>query len=513
MGAGQAGGQAAMCALTIETAARLVKTRATLCPGPPYRHGGRFSRQGPPKARAPFRRRPGRRACSSPLTDGALSDIVAGMSAMFHNFREILTHLDSLGLFHMDMRLGRMRRALSALGLTRPPFTVVQILGTNGKGSTAAFLASLCAAHGCKTGLYTSPHFVSPEERIRVNGQALPGESWTARANALMAEAPPPGGLTYFEFLTALALLLFREHGVDVAVLEAGLGGRHDATTALDADLLCYTPIALDHRDILGPTLAAIASDKAAAVRGPAPLCTAPQFPAAARCLEEAARARHAPLHQAEALPAAWLPRLGLAGPHQLVNAGLALAAWRQLAPLLGRRADDAAAQTRGLTRAFLAGRLQRVPAAKEYPPLLLDGAHNPHGMRALLRSLDYLEQSSGVRPAGAVFSCLGDKDWRTSALMLKRRLGAAPLFIPALDNPRAADIHNVAAACDSLPPATARPLEGPNALPRALAAARRVKGASPERPILLTGSLYLLAEFFTLFPNLAAAAPPKALP
>lgn len=434
------------------------------------------------------------------------------MSTMFHNFQEVLAHLDGLGLFHMDMRLDRMRRALAALDLTRPPFTVVQILGTNGKGSTAAFLASLCAAHGCKTGLYTSPHFVSPEERIRVNGQPLSGETWTAHANAIMAVAPPPGGLTYFEFLTVLTLLLFREEGVDVAVLEAGLGGRHDATTAVAADLLCYAPIALDHKDVLGPTLAAIAGDKAAAVRGPVPLCTAPQFPEAARCLEEAAHAHNAPLYQAEALSAAWIPRLGLAGPHQMVNAGLALTAWRQLAPLLDRQADDAAAQAEGLARAFLPGRLQSVPGTEDYPALLLDGAHNPHGMRALLRALDYLEQS-GVRPAGAVFSCLGDKDWRTSALMLKHRLGAAPLFIPALDNPRAADVREVAAACDSLPPATAVPLAGPRALPKALAAARRVEGTAPERPILLTGSLYLLAEFFTLFPHLSAAAPPKALP
>lgn len=94
------------------------------------------------------------------LTGGPLSDTVAAMSTMFHNFQDILAHLDGLGLFHMDMRLDRMRRALTALNLTRPPFTVVQILGTNGKGSTAAFLAALCTAHGCKTGLYTSPHFV-----------------------------------------------------------------------------------------------------------------------------------------------------------------------------------------------------------------------------------------------------------------------------------------------------------------------------------------------------------------
>ena len=140
---------------------------------------------------------------------------------------------------------------------------------------------------------------------------------------------------------------------------------------------------------------------------------------------------------------------------------------------------------------------------------MLLDGAHNPHGMRALLRALD----AADIRPAGAVFSCLGDKDWRTSALMLKHWLGAAPLVIPALDNPRAADPREVARACDGLPPATATVFEGPRALSDALAAARRLEGADPERPVLLTGSLYLLAEFFALFPHLLAAVPPKALP
>ena len=383
------------------------------------------------------------------------------MRTSFQNVWEVLAHLDGLGLFHMDLSLNRMHRALGALDLTRPPFTVVQILGTNGKGSTAAGLASLCMAHGCKTGLYTSPHFVSPEERIRVDGRPWPAESWTAHANEIMAAAPD---LTYCEFLTVLALLLFREEKVDVAVLEAGLGGRHDATTAVPADLLCYAPIALDHK---------------------------------------------AMLFQAAPLPAASAPGLGLAGPHQLVNAGLALAAWRHLAPLLGKNADNTAAQAHGLAHAFVPGRLQSVPGTKDSPPMLLDGAHNPHGMSALLRALD----AADIRPAGAVFSCLGDKDWRTSALMLKHWLGAAPLVIPALDNPRAADPREVARACDGLPPATATVFEGPRALPDALAAARRLEGADPERPVLLTGSLYLLAEFFALFPHLLAAVPPKALP
>lgn len=434
------------------------------------------------------------------------------MRASFQNFQQVLAHLKGKGLFHMDLSLDRMRRALAALDLARPPFAVAQILGTNGKGSTASFLASLCTAHGCKTGLYISPHFVSPEERIRVDGRPWPGDRWIAHADRILSVAPD---LTYFEFLTVLALLIFRDERVDVAVLEAGLGGRHDATTAVAADLLCFTPIALDHKDVLGPSLGHIAGDKAGAVRGPAPICAAAQFPAAERCIEEAALAHGAPLLWAEPLPAPApggmaSANLGLQGPHQLVNAGLALAAWQPLATLLGKRADDVRAQAYGLARAFLPGRLQSVPAAHNHPPLLLDGAHNPHGMRALLKAL----QQNNIRPAGAVFSCLGDKDWRTSALMLKHFLGAAPMFIPALDNPRAAQAREVAASCNALPPATAVALEN---LPEALARSADVLGAGakadPARPLLLTGSLYLLAEFFTLHPDLLEVPAPGPAP
>ncbi|WP_297671119.1 bifunctional folylpolyglutamate synthase/ dihydrofolate synthase [uncultured Desulfovibrio sp.] len=422
------------------------------------------------------------------------------MSDFFRSPADILRHLDELGLFHVDMGLARMRRALAALGLTRPPFVTAQVLGTNGKGSTAAFLAALAQAHGCRTGLYTSPHFVSPAERIRIGGAGAsacipwPAERWVEAANAVMAAAPD---LTYFEFLTVLALLVFRQEHVQLAVLEAGLGGRYDATSAVAADLMCYAPIAMDHRNVLGPTLAAIAADKAAAVRGPAPVCTAAQFPAAAAALAAAARAQGASL--VTAAPVAADAPLGLNGPHQRGNAGLALAAWRALAPLLGKNPDDANAQALGLRRAFMPGRLQRVPGTAQHPPLLLDGAHNAHGMQALATAL----RAEGLRPAGAVYSCLNDKDWQPPARMLRHVLGAAPLFVVTLRNPRAARAEDIAAVCNSRPPATATALpEGDDALARALAATRGLPGVGPERPVLLTGSLYLLAEFFERYPQ-----------
>lgn len=471
------------------------------------------------------------------------------MKHFFSDFSQIQHHLDGLGLFHMDMGLDRMRRALALLDLARPPFVTVQILGTNGKGSTAAFLSALCQAHGLRTGLYTSPHFVSPTERIRIDGRPWPQDRWPAQADKIMNAVPE---LTYFEFLTVLALLAFREEQVDVAVLEAGLGGCHDATTAVSADLTCFTPIAMDHKDVLGADLAAIARDKAGAIRPGVPVCAARQFPQAASALGNAAAACKAPLVWADALEASFEP--GLAGPHQRDNAALALTAWRRLAPMLGKNPADAALQQQGLARAFIPGRLQAILATAGLPPLLLDGAHNPHGMASLVNAL----RQTGVRPAAVVFSCLGDKDWHTVAAMLKKALGPTPVFVPALDNPRAALVRDVAdffnatppvatqatalavanggasaqnalgkaplgdkplakahladdpQACltqnalGNAPPDNSPPDNAPHAnLARALAlAARCAEADGNQRPVLITGSLYLLAEFFSLFPR-----------
>ena len=187
---------------------------------------------------------------------------------MFRSFEEVLSFLDGLGMFHMDFGLDRMYRAIKALrlepGLDGWQPYIVQIVGTNGKGSTSTFLASIGCAHGLKTGLYTSPHFVTPRERVRIDGKILTEEVWTDLAGTVHAAAPD---LTYFEFVTVLGLLAFKQAGVDLVVMEAGLGGMHDATTAMAADMTCFAPIDLDHTRILGPTLTHIATDKAGAIR------------------------------------------------------------------------------------------------------------------------------------------------------------------------------------------------------------------------------------------------------
>ncbi len=450
------------------------------------------------------------------------------MSQRFHSFADIQRHLDSLGLFHMDMRLGRMEDALLKLNLSRPPFVVAQVLGTNGKGSTSTFLASLAQAHGCRVGLYTSPHFVSPTERIRINGQPVPGEEWVDAANRIMAVAP---ALTYFEFLTVLAVCIFADKKVDVAVLEAGLGGRYDATTAMPCDCCCFVPVAMDHADILGPTIADIAADKAHAIRSAAPVFTGPQFPIVAKILRERAQSYGAPLVEANPLPdgrCAGHPdrqqgradvapyTLGLAGAHQHANAALALECWRFLAQKLGRAVTDDAVR-RGLAEAFVPGRLQRIAATDSLPPLILDGAHNPHGTRSLM---EYLA-AADIRPSACVYSCLHDKEWRPSLAMLARVLGQAPLFVPAIDNPRAEDPAAVVAFYEALHKGqggSAHACTGadgnndgrngdragacgasPVAQALRMAATRYIPDGGP---ILVCGSLYLLAELFALHPQ-----------
>lgn len=413
----------------------------------------------------------------------------------FKDMDALLAWLDGLGLFHVELGLGRMRAALGLLGLEKPPFYVAQVLGTNGKGSTSSFLASLSESAGCPVGLYLSPHFVSPKERILVNGRQADDSAWLDGANLVM-EKTGHLGLTYFEFLTLLALVIFSRSGVRLAVLEAGLGGKNDATSAVAAQTHCFAPIAMDHAAIIGPDIADIARDKASAIKMQSHVFHAPQFPAVLEILRRAAREAGAHI-----LPAGEAPktRLGLAGAHQGANAALALAAWRRISADMNMPEGD---WRRGLSEAFLPGRMQKVPAGAGHPALLLDGAHNPHGLQALARFLAGLETDSGTgaatfaMPDAVIFSALADKDWRPSLARLLRIFNDRPFFIPELGNERAASAHELASFCGT---GRAAPFTGPDALSEALAAAKK---RSPLGTALMTGSLYLLGEFFSLYPQ-----------
>jgi dihydrofolate synthase/folylpolyglutamate synthase len=425
----------------------------------------------------------------------------------FASFAGLAAHLDKLGLFRIRPELGNLRDVLGRLAPDKPP-AVAQVAGTNGKGSTSTFIASLARAHGLRTGLFTSPHFVSFRERIRINGVPVGEEALLAPANRIMAAGG--GELTYFEFVTALAALVFSaDSGAmpDVAVMETGLGGAWDAVTALPVDALAYTPIGLDHCRILGGTVAAIAADKAGAIRDGKPVFSAAQPEEAMNALRKAAAERGSPFRAAggrETLPGpvrdGALP-LGLAGEHQHANAGLALAVWRSLARQNGWRTSEEK-ESRALAAAFIPGRMQFVPAsaAHRHPALLLDGAHNGHGMAALGEHL----ARHGVSPAAVIFSCLEDKNPAEMAAHL-RVLATGPVFVPPVrDNPRAVKSEALARAVGL----AAVPVTD---MAEALARARNhvaaylpeEAAARPERhPVLVCGSLYLLGDFFALRPE-----------
>lgn len=434
------------------------------------------------------------------------------MSRPFNSWQEFSARLEQLGLFRMRPGTERIATVLETLGRRRCPVPLAQIVGTNGKGSTCAFLSSLARAHGLRCLTHFSPHFVSARERLRLfsprgsrDGELLPETFWLEAANTVMRA----GGesLTYFELLTAIAACLPEPLQADLVLMESGLGGSFDATTALDADLLIFTPIALDHRQVLGPGLREIAADKAGALRRGVPALSAPQSPEAGEILLAAAAAKACPLSFAPpSLPEEARGGLGLAGAHQEGNAALALAAWRALAPLCRVRARADAEQD-GLAEAWIAGRLQFITPAPNQglPALILDGAHNAHGLAALGHSLAVL----GIAPGALIFSCLQDKE-PESLFPHLRALAGGPIFVPPVrDNPRAAPPEALAAGI-GLSATPARDL--PQALDMAMtyfkerlpqeASGRPPAPGQSAHPLLICGSLYLLGEFFTLYPQ-----------
>ncbi|MBQ7738165.1 MAG: bifunctional folylpolyglutamate synthase/ dihydrofolate synthase [Desulfovibrionaceae bacterium] len=412
------------------------------------------------------------------------------MDRKIETFNDVLEYLDTKGLFHVDLSLDRMHTALKRLNLEHPSFFVVQILGTNGKGSTSTFLANICQKHNLKTGLYTSPHFVSPLERIKINGRSVAGSDLIEPARIIQATAPD---LTYFEFLTIAALLLFQDK-VDVAILEAGLGGAHDATTAIPADLICYTPIALDHCQVLGKSLEAIATDKAQAIRSAVPVCTTKQYPKAWDILSKMAKETQASLEVADPLDNT--RGFLLTGNHQAINAGLAVLAFQKLASLLKINPSQSLLDL-GLKTAFLPGRLQRAAKSSSYPAMILDGGHNPHGVQTVLAAL-----RDGQQPSAVIYAGLDDKDWPSALRLLAQEYrGKIPAYFPVLNNPRASQASKMHDLWYDHPHLGEKESFRPQTVGQILRAlALETKS---EDYVLVIGSLYLLAEVYTEFPNL----------
>jgi len=406
--------------------------------------------------------------------------------------------------------LARPARLFALLGVAEPPYPTVIVAGTNGKGSTAAMLASILCAAGYRVGLYTQPHLHTYRERIQIDRQLITPDQFAAglervRAGiaALAAAAPELGPVTTYEAATALALLHFAAEGVDVAVLEVGLGGRLDATNVAPAIVSVLTPIALDHTEVLGDTVAAIAAEKAAVIKPGGIAVCAPQAPEALAVIEQTAAARGAELRLVDdgqaAMPPGTRPaarregdrivgrratyaglRLGLVGAHQWTNATVAVAAAEALVDR--GLAVPPAAVADGLARVQWPGRLEVLTAGP--PPVVADGAHNPAGAAALAAALT---QHFPATRRLLVLGVSADKD--VDGILTALAPVVARVYATAARHPRAAPRERVARA------ARARGLPV-QTIPDVAAAIRHAQLQRGTNDLVcVAGSLYVVAE------------------
>ncbi len=445
--------------------------------------------------------------------------------------------------------LAHMRVLAAALGDPQTTFPSVLIAGTNGKGSTAATLASILRAAGYRTALYTSPHLTRVNERIQIDGVPIGDEDFARlyfevdeTARRLVESGDLPHTPSFFEALTAVAFLSFagdrRGEGrpVDIAVLEVGLGGRLDATNIVEPLLSIITDIALDHQEYLGSTIGEITREKAGILRNGGTLITLPQHPEANQAIGEAAAALDLrAISAADYIPAQVATGMSLAlpnasphrnrysvmvdgsplhvdsplpGRHQQRNIALAIAAAVELRNQTRYKKNDAGSKSNtsgyiisnacieaGIRETEWPGRLEWI-TPEEGPQILLDVAHNPAGAWTLRAAIAQLPEA---QPRTLLFSCLRDKNLKEMAQILFPLFDSSPdgspprphdhiIFAP-IDNPRAARLDDLLAAAHGLAiPAHAAPHTA-----GALAQARAV--TPPGGLILVTGSVYLVGE------------------
>lgn len=434
------------------------------------------------------------------------------------NYPEAVQYLYSLGneTLAMKLALQSVRELSKALDEPQRKFPAVHIAGTNGKGSTAAMVASIARAAGIRTGLNTSPHLVSITERIRIDGEEIAEDEFARLATLVretgerlvtegVLEAPP----TFFEQVTMIAYLHFAQRRVDLAVLEVGLGGRLDATNICEPIVTAITPVDFDHQRYLGNTLAEIAGEKAGIIKSNVPVVVAPQADEAMNAIRIRAGELNAPILSVDqeikqnpftvesagdpediwnagihrlkyrSLRAAYDVRVNLRGRHQITNARTAIKIAEQMIVRGFEISDEAIA--RGLGNVEWPGRLEMVRLKRPSAPMLLDGAHNVAGATVLRGFLD--EHFSG-RPITLVFGIMEDKAIGEIARILFS-LGQR-IIVTRVNSPRAADPRAIADQA-------AQAVICVDSVKQAIDEASRV---TPEHGIVCAcGSLYLVGE------------------
>jgi dihydrofolate synthase/folylpolyglutamate synthase len=422
-------------------------------------------------------------------------------------FQETIEYLFGLQKYGIKFGLTNSLTLMERLGDPQRRFRSVHIAGTNGKGSTAAFLDSMLRSAGYRVGLYTSPHLVSFTERIRVDGVPVSEQRVVDLADRVRRCYDGSEGMTptFFEVTTAMAFTHFAEAGIDIAVVETGMGGRLDSTNVVTPLVSVITNIDLEHTEFLGTTIEAIAGEKAGIIKQGVPVVTGAVQPEAIAVLAAEAGRKGAPFHR---MPKDFGPegeapglspafdyrgmslrydglRAGLPGLHQLLNASLALAAAECLGAA-GIMVPEEAVRS-GLAEAAWAGRLEQVSSG---PDIYLDGAHNPASSAVLAEALEELKRGHGQLVL--VLGILRDKDHRS---IIDRLVPLADRVIAT--RPQYARAMDVRALADEV-----RPLQEKVAIAgtvaEAIALARSV--AAKDDLIVVTGSLYTVGDARAIF-------------
>lgn len=388
-----------------------------------------------------------------------------------------------------------IKALLAALGNPHHELAVIHVAGTNGKGSVCAMLESVLRASGFRTGLYTSPHLIDFSERFRINGEQIPAarlDEYIRRLEVVADRSEASTGLrgaTFFEISTAIAFQYFADEGVQLAIIETGMGGRWDATNVVIPLLSVITHIDIDHTDFLGNSLEMIAAEKAGIIKPGRPVVSALQADAAMAVLKQAGEpvivsseavsvVKTAPPQKlkidthSRSLPPVNLPLLGEC---QRENCAVAVAALEVLGDLIGFEPEF----RKGLESAAWAGRFQLL---QDNPPVVLDGAHNPSAARALVKTL---RENYPKHRVGVLLGFLEDKDSVEFMRILKPQVARA--WAVAIDAPRGMTAEQTAAkgraaglAAESL------------SVSDAWAAAREWASAEPDRLVCIAGSLYM---------------------
>ena len=411
-------------------------------------------------------------------------------------------YLDSLNVDKMRFGLKAITELLSQLGNPQNSYKTILIAGTNGKGSTAAMIASILCSAGYKVGLYTSPHLVDVRERIVINGKKIPLKEFNRTIADVKDKKEQP--VTYFEFLTAVAFVYFQRQKVDIAVLEVGLGGRLDATNVCKPLVSVITNISLDHMDYLGNTLDSIAREKAGIIKQKGICITAAKQNKVLEVLKNVCLRRRAKLYCLSSdikikkqkdgiLNYEGLYRnlknlkIPLQGDHQLSNAALALAAI-ELCEKKGFSIADTAIYA-GLKNTHWEARLE---VLQNQPFFLLDGAHNPAGISVLCRSF---KKDFSYRRLILIFGALADKDYRR---MLQKIVPLASIIIlTQLKTKRAVPVNDIMETVKKMGYPAIVTENVKQAIERAQALAKK------QDLICATGSFYLAGEIKQAFPKL----------